>query len=136
MRDEGRGVRSRMALGLVTALFGLAACADPRGRPVPPQVALNFDTAQVVRSPGIIVGTVHIVASGGLDFLHLTLATADSSFLLDTLEGYAGEGDITRPIQWAVLPGLAVGTTLRFTVLARDFEDFEKVATTTFETRP
>jgi len=103
---------------------------------VPPRISLVFDTAQVIRSPGLLVGSVNITASGGLDFIHMTLATGDSLFLLDTLEGYAGEEELVRPIQWAITPGLAVGTTLHFRVLVRDFVGFEKADTVDFQTVP
>jgi hypothetical protein len=129
-----RGRLERLAVGACVALA--AACSDPRARPVPPQIAFAFDTAQVVRSPGLVVGRVDITASGGIDFIHLTLGTTDSSFFLDTLEGYAGEGQLSRQIQWSVDPGMAVGTTLLFTVLVRDFADFEKADTIAFTTQP
>lgn len=123
--------------GLVAALLVFAiACSDTRARPVPPIIALVFDTTQVIRSPGLLVGTVEITASGGLDFIHMTLATGDSTFLLDSLEGYAGETEIVRPIQWLITPGLAPGTTLHFRVMARDFVDFETADTIQFKTRP
>jgi len=123
----------RLGLPLLVAM---AACSKPRPRPVPPSIEFVYDTTQVIQSPGALTGTVNVHASGGMDFLHLRLATADSIFVLDTLEGYAGERDITRPIAWEIVPGLAPGTTLHFTVIARDFIGFETLDSTRFKTHP
>jgi hypothetical protein len=111
------------------------ACSDTRVRPVPPRIALVFDSTQVIRSPGLLVGSVNIVASGGLDFIQMTLSTAGLP-LLDTLEGWAGETEVARPVQWLVPPGLPPGTTLRFRVHARDFVDFETTDSLAFRTVP
>ena len=129
-------MRGRVAgLGGAALLALAAACGDTRQRPVPPLLDIAIDSTQLIRSPGLLVGTVNIVASGGLDFLELSLYTG-SAVLLDTLEGYVGETEVTRPIQWLIQPGLPVGTTLYFRVLARDFVDFETADTLDFQTVP
>jgi hypothetical protein len=130
-------VNSRIAGLAGAALLALAAaCGETRKRPVPPALDLAFDTTQVIRSPGILTGTVNIVATGGLDFLQMTLYTGTGTILLDTLEGYVGESEVARPVQWLITPGLAPGTTLHFRVKARDFVDFETVDTLDFQTVP
>lgn len=119
------------------ALLGLSvACSDTRSRPVPPQIALVFDSTQIIRSPGLLVGSVNIVATGGLDFIRLTLATGTDVILLDSLEGYAGEQELMRPIQWMIPPGVPTGTALQFRVLVRDFVDFEAADTLELQTVP
>ena len=134
-RRTGRAVLRCASVPLCLCAL-LASCSEPRARPVPPDIELVFDTAQVVRSPGTVTGTVNVHASGGLDFLHLRLANADSTFVLDTLEGYAGEQDLVRSLTWEVTPGLAPGTTLYFSVRARDFVGFQTADSTSFKTRP
>jgi hypothetical protein len=118
------------------ALLALAlGCGDTRRRPVPPSIQIVFDTTQDIRSPGVFLATVNIVASGGLDFTQMTLSSA-SAILLDSLTGYAGETEVVVPVQWLVTPGLNSGTTLRFRVLVRDFVDFETVDSLEFQTVP
>ena len=134
-RRTGRGVLRCASVPLCLCAL-LASCAEPRARPVPPDIELVFDTSQAVHSPGTLTGAVNVHASGGLDFLHLRLATADSAFVLDTLEGYAGEQDLVRSVTWEVTPGLAPGTTLHFTVTARDFIGFQTADSTSFRTQP
>ena len=114
----------------------VVSCSEPRARPTPPIVGLVYDTSQVVRSPGVVALAVNVLASGGLDLLQLRLASADSTFVLDTLEGYVGEQDIVRDVSWQVVPGLAPGTTLHFVARARDFTGFETTDSARFQTRP
>jgi hypothetical protein len=129
-------VRGATQLGLgAILLLAAAACGDTRRRPVPPTLDIAFDTTQIIRSPGLFLATVNIAAPGGMDFTQMTL-TAGPAILLDSLEGYAGETEVVRPVQWVVPPGLAPGTTLRFRVFARDFIDFETVDTLEFQTVP
>jgi hypothetical protein len=122
--------------GTVLLLVLAAACGDTRQRPVPPILDLAFDSTQIIRSPGLLVGTVNIAASGGLDFVQLTLYVGSGTIILDSLEGYVGETELARPVQWVIPPNLGVGTTLHFRVLARDFVDFETADTLDFETVP
>lgn len=135
MKGEGRRAGGLPGLVGVALLTLAAACGDTRARPVPPQIQLVFDTTQTFRTPGVLVGSVNIVATGGLDFIHMTLSTA-SGDLLDTLEGYAGEEELVRSIQWLIPGGLAPGTTVQFRVLARDFVDFEKADSLRFQVVP
>jgi len=133
-RGHGAGTLAGLATALLLALS--AACGDTRKRPVPPSLDFAFDTTQIIRSPGILTGTLNIVATGGLDFLQMTLYTGTGTILLDTLEGYIGETELARPIQWLITPGLAPGTTLHFRVLVRDFVNFETVDTLDLRTAP
>jgi hypothetical protein len=129
-------VRGATQLGLGALLvLAATACGDTRQRPVPPSIQIVFDTTQDIRSPGVFLATVNIVATGGLDFTQMTLS-AGATILLDSLTGYAAETDVTVPVQWLVTPGLPPGTTLRFRVLVRDFVDFESVDSLEFQTVP
>jgi hypothetical protein len=128
-------VRGVAQLSLGTLLMLAAACGDTRRRPVPPSIQIVFDTTQAIRSPGLFVATVNIVASGGIDFTRMTLTTG-STIVLDSLEGYAGETDVVRPVQWLIPPGFNPGTTLRFRAFVRDFIDFETADTVVFQTVP
>jgi hypothetical protein len=133
-RQDAKWCAGVRVAATAVALLALA-CSEPRARPVPPDIELAFDTAQAIHSPGTLTGTVNVHASGGLDLLHIRLSTADSVFVLDTLEGYAGEQDLARAVTWEISPGLPVGTTLSFTVKARDFIGFETADSTSFKTQ-
>jgi len=128
MRGRAVGLAGLSLLALA------AACGDTRQRPVPPILDLAFDTTQIIRSPGLLNGTVNIVASGGLDFTQMTLYTGTGTILVDSLQGYTGESEIAVPVQWLIPPGLNPGTTLHFRVLVRDFVNFETVDTLDFQT--
>ena len=129
-------MRGRAVTLAALALLALApGCDDTRRRPVPPSIQIVFDTTQDIRSPGVFLATVNIVASGGLDFTQMTLRDAQT-ILLDSLAGYAGETEVIVPVQWLVTPGLNPGTTLRFRVLVRDFIDFETVDSLDFQIAP
>ena len=102
----------------------VSGCTDPRARPVPPLVEVQFGATFMLTSPGQILGAVHLFDDDGLSTLELSVFSDDSSFAGDSTIFLAGNFDFTRPINWLVPTGLATGTFVTVVARALDFAGF------------
>jgi hypothetical protein len=90
----------------------LAACTDPRARPVAPIVQVSFASNFRLTSPGQVLGSLHMFDTDGLRSVDLSVRSADSSFVGDSTILLTGDQEITRPVTWCVPRGLAVGSSV------------------------
>lgn len=111
---------SRVALALAT----LAACTDPRARPVPPVVQIQVAPSFKLVSPGQMVGSLYLFDSDGLQSLSMHVYSPDSAFAADSFLFLTGDNSLTRPFKWIVPPGLATGTTVTLAARVVDFNNF------------
>jgi hypothetical protein len=122
MNGTGASVRRGIRASLVAAVA--LGCLDPRARPVPPVVDIQFGASFRLTSPGQILGALHLVDSDGLSSVDISVLSDDSTFAADSLVGLTGEDDISRPINWTVPAGLATGSFVTVIASARDFANF------------
>jgi hypothetical protein len=122
MSRGGASVRRFLGASVLGAL--IAACTDPRARPVPPEVEIQFGPSFRLTSPGQILGALHMVDSDGLSSVRISILSDDSTFAADSLVGLTGDADVSRPINWTVPAGLATGTFVTIVATARDFANF------------
>ena len=118
---SGRPI-SRIASALAVAL--LAACTDPRARPVPPTLQIQVAPNLVVQSPGRLTGSLYMFDTNGLSSLLMRVQTADSTFAVDSLVPLSGDNSVTRPFFWTIPSGLAKGTQITLIARAMDFSSF------------
>lgn len=118
-RTHGRTERSRFRASVCRCVCAsvLVACTDPRGRPVPPVVQISFGPSFRLASPGRVLGSLYMYDVDGLQDLGLSIRSADSSFVGDSLILLTGEPELTRTINWGVPAGIPLGT--RVTLVAR-----------------
>ena len=106
------------------AVCAALSCTDPRARPVPPLVEVQFGPTFRLTSPGQILGAVRLFDDDGLSTLVLSVFSDDSSFAADSTIFLPGDFDFTRPINWTVPTGLATGTFVTVVASAEDFAGF------------
>ena len=93
-------------------LLLLAACTDPRARPVAPIVQLTFSPAFRLTSPGRVLGSLYMFDADGIRSAALSVRSADSSFAGDSTIFFTGDPEITRAVSWCVPTGLALGSSV------------------------
>ncbi len=101
----------------------LAGCTDPRGRPVSPEVDLQFVSATAT-SPDTIVGSLYAFDADGLRDLVLTVRSSDSGFALDSTLFIAGTTELTRGLVLSLPAGRPVGSTIRVRARVTDEAGF------------
>jgi hypothetical protein len=106
------------------ALAALAACTDPRARPVPPVVQIQVAPSFKLVSPGQMVGSLYLFDTEGLQSLAMHVYTPDSAFAADSFFFLPGDNSLTRPFNWTVPPGLATGTSVTLAAKVVDFNNF------------
>ena len=122
----------RLAPPGLIALGLLAACTDPRARPVPPVLTVQIAPTFRLTSPGTIAGSLYLFDEDGLFSLHLSVRSDDSTFVGDSLLALSGEPEINRPITWNVPAGLSVGSGVRLAVTVKDYAGFAATDTLHF----
>jgi len=116
---------------VVSALLVLvAACTDPRARPVPPSVEITLAPNLVVASPGTLYGTLHVFDETGLDSIRVTLdlgngATVGDSTFFASDDPFEASFDLL----WRLPPGLPRHTFVRFVARARSYIGFSAADT-------
>lgn len=112
----------------------LAACTDPRARPVPPDVLL-LAPAFDVTSPGTISASLYAFDADGLKDLTIHLTNDAGSFVTDSSVFLDATTEQTRPISLLVPAGLATGTRLTLDLTVGDYTGFATRSTTVFTVR-
>ena len=105
----------------------LAACTDPRARPVAPVVQFAFGASFKLTSPGLIVGSLYLYDVDGLRDLELSLASSDTLLTGDSLIFLDGSEELTRPINWRAPAGVTTGTQVTLVARVSDFAGFVAV---------
>lgn len=116
-------LRNSKVVRLAVVLL-LAACTDPRARPVAPQVQLLFGPSFKLTSPGAIIGSLYMFDEDGLLELELSVASSDSLLRGDSTILLTGDQELTRPINWQAPAGVATGTKLTLIARVTDFAGF------------
>ncbi|MFI5280678.1 MAG: hypothetical protein ACHQU1_09290 [Gemmatimonadales bacterium] len=106
------------------AVFLLAACTDPRARPVAPVVQFSFAPSFKLKSPGSVAASLHLFDTDGLAVLDLSIGSADSALTGDSTISFAGDVELIRPVNWQVPPGIPIGTAVTLIARVRDFKGF------------
>jgi hypothetical protein len=111
-------------LRAAAAVLALAACTDPRARPVAPIVQFSFAPSFRLKSPGSIAASLYLFDEDGLKTLDLSVTSTDSLLNGDSTISFGGDQELTRPVIWGVPGGIPIGTPV--TVIARvlDFKGF------------
>ncbi len=125
----------RAGSGLLVLALALAACTDPRARPVPPLVRLAFSPTHRVTSPGTVLSSLYAYDDDGLKDLALRLRAGDGTVLLDSSVFFGAEVEQIRPIVLAVPAGLAIGTRLTLLVTVGDHAGFSTSDSAVFTTQ-
>jgi len=112
----GQVNRTRRALGPLCALCVWLSCTDPRARPVPPDLTLQFASTSAT-SPDTVAGSLYAFDSDGLLQLELEIRSSDAAFAVDSTFFIAGTSEINRGLFLAFPAGRPAGSTIR--VLAR-----------------
>lgn len=120
---------SNLALG--TTLL-VAACTDPRSRPVPPTVDLSFAPGTVAHSPGDLYGALYAYDADGLATVRLYLLSSDSTLSLDSALDLPDAFELNHSIHFRVPPGVPVGTALKVIGRAEDLVRFVAADTALF----
>ncbi len=115
--------------------MALAACTDPRARPVPPIVQLAFSPTHKVTSPGSVLGSLYAYDSDGLKDLAMRLRAPDGTVLRDSTVFLNAEVEQTRPVNLAVPAGVPVGTRLTLLVTVADYAGFATSDSAVFTTQ-
>jgi hypothetical protein len=110
---------------VVAAVMLLAACSDPRARPLPPVVELRFQDAVTPRSPGNLSHSVYASDADGLDFITVRIRSADSTLDADSLRVPFDLYEATETFEWTLPAGMPPGTIIRLVATATDFVGFE-----------
>ena len=97
----------------------LLACTDPRSRPVAPIVQFT-PTGAKIKSPGNLAGSLYTFDSDGLFFAALSVRSSDSALVGDSTIDLGGNATVTRPINWTIPGGMAIGTSLRLIARVQD----------------
>ncbi len=117
-------MRFRAAV-LLCACAAALSCTDPRARPVPPDLDVQFAPTFTLTSPGSLDASIYMFDDDGIATLHVKAQSDDSLFALDSLIGLVGEQEAIRPIAWTVPPGIAANMGVWVRVTVRDFAGFE-----------
>ena len=104
-------------LHTTAALLLLAACTDPRARPVAPIVQISLSPSFKLKSPGTLFASLYMFSSDGLKSVDLSIRSADSTLKGDSTVFLTGDAEITRPLDWTVPKGIPIGTAV--TLIAR-----------------
>jgi len=113
-------VRARTA----AAVLLLAACSDPRVRPVAPTVQVSFDPAFRLKSPGTLTASLYLFDLDGLKTMDLSVRSADSALTGDSIISFTGDQELTRPVDWTVPGGMHIGTQVTLIARVLDFKGF------------
>jgi hypothetical protein len=108
--------------GLVLGATCLA-CTDPRSRPVPPELVVQF-TATTVTSPDTLFGSLYAQDSDGLRELILALRSSDGTIRIDSSQFVAGAFELSRNLRFAIPAGLAPGGQLLVVARVSDAAGF------------
>ncbi|MFI5207786.1 MAG: hypothetical protein ACHQX4_07180 [Gemmatimonadales bacterium] len=113
-----------MRAGAAAAILLLACCTDPRARPVAPIVQLSFAPGFRLKSPGSVVASLYLFDEDGLDSLDVSVRSADSALVGDSITLFGGDQELTLPVSWQVPSGIPIGTAVTLIARARDFKGF------------
>ena len=113
-----------MRVGAAAAVLLLVACTDPRARPVAPIVQLSFAPSFRLESPGSIVASLYLYDEDGLDSLDVSVRSANSTLVGDSITLFGGDQELTLPVSWQVPSGIPIGTAVTLVARARDFKGF------------
>ena len=111
-----------MTLGAL-ALAAMAGCAEQRGRPGPPALAIEVPPGSTVFSPDTLQFTVHATDPDGLD--SVTVTFLDSTASIET----NFDSDVSRTLRWPVRSGLAAGRILTLSARATDLKGLAETQT-------
>lgn len=122
-------VGRRKVAGATGVLFALVtllntACTDPRARPAPPQMLLQFAPSLVVKSPGRIQGSLYAYDPQGIDRMFVSVRSSDSTLKGDSTLFPSAPFEVTRSLNWTVPGGLPIGTRIRVSARVTDFVGF------------
>ena len=92
------------------------SCTDPHARPVAPVVQFTPSPSKL-KSPGTVQGSLYMFDADGLNKLELSVLSADSALVGDSMILLVGDPEIIRPVSWAVPKGIPIGTVV--TVVSR-----------------
>ncbi len=101
-----------------------ASCTDPRARPVAPTVQLSFAPSFRLKSPGSVVASLYMFDEDGLKSLDLSVKSADSALVGDSIILFGGDLELLRPVSWTVPSGIPIGTAVTLIARAQDFRGF------------
>ena len=107
------------------AVVTLAGCAEERGRPGPPAIAIEIPPGSTVFSPDTLQFTIKATDPDGLD--SVTVTFLDSTASIET----NFDPDITRTLRWPVRSGLAAGRRLTLSARATDLKGLAETRTDT-----
>ena len=110
----------------------VAACTDPRARPVPPTVDLSFAPGTVAHSPGDLDGALYAYDADGLAAVRLSLHSSDSTLTLDSALDLPDAFELNHSIHFKIPPGVPVGTALKVIGRAEDLVRFVTADTAVF----
>ncbi len=128
-----RGTHHRRgAAGLLAALLALAACTDPRPRPVSPTVQIVMAPQQAIVSPGTLLGNVFISDPNGIDSMRVRVDLGNGALLGDSVYFITGTDDpfqTTLPLFWQIPGAVPNRTTVRVIARARSYIGFSSADT-------
>ena len=126
---QGSGVpahrRAALPRTIVLVASALAACTEPRPRPLPPSVRIAMQPHLVVASPGLLTGSLVLFDVNGVDSVHVRVDLGDGSTLGDSLFFASGDPfQATLPLFWQIPGGVPVNTTVKLVARARSYIGF------------
>lgn len=110
----------------------MAACTDPRARPVRPQIVIQYSPSLQVTSPGSLAHTVYVYDADGLDALDVSIASGDGTLSRDTTIVPFDLFQMNVSLSWPIPAGIPVGTPIRVIALVRDLAGFQAADTVDF----
>ena len=102
----------------------ILSCTDPRARPVPPVLDVQFAPDFKVTSPGTILGSIYMFDDDGMNTVRIRVKSDDLEINGDSLIAFAGEQEITRTLHWTVPPNLLSGGGVNVIISAEDLAGF------------
>jgi hypothetical protein len=105
------------------ALAAVAGCAEERGRPGPPALAIQVPPGSTVFSPDTLGFTIRATDPDGLDSITVTFLDSTASIETDF------DSDVSRTFHWPVRSGLPAGRVLPLSARATDLKGLAETQT-------
>jgi len=128
---KGQTSQVLRALRPFCTLCVFLSCTDPRARPVPPDLTLQFVSTSAT-SPDTVAGSLYAFDADGLLQLELEIRSSDAAFAVDSSFFIAGSNEINRGLFLAFPAGRPAGSTIRVLARVSDETGFTSADSTIF----